>query len=289
MKRKSVLLLVVLSLCLSLITVGCAQDSDPGGKGVIKISNTPYSSDWPSIYITKYVTEDLGYQAELVEGDIGFMYIGLAEGDIDIYPSCWIVNLHKTYKDKYGDKIEYAGINYENAVSGVGVPAYVDIDSLEDLKGNGAMFGNKIIGIEPSAGLMLTTQKAMEEYGLDDEYELVQGSTAGMLAELKRATMSEEPILFLPWRPHTLFQEFDVKILEDPKGVLVPDDVYIGVKPDLKDRAPDLYKFAQNFKIEISEIERIMHEGNNNEKEIAALSRQWVDDNQDKIDQWLGQ
>ena len=65
MKRKSVLFIVILGLCLSLITVGCAQDSDRDGKSVIKISNTPYSSDWPSVYITKYVTEDLGYKSRV--------------------------------------------------------------------------------------------------------------------------------------------------------------------------------------------------------------------------------
>ena len=56
------------------------------------------------------------------------MYIGLAEGDIDLLPFLLDCKFTKTYKDKYGDKIEYAGINYENAVSGIGVPAYVDIE-----------------------------------------------------------------------------------------------------------------------------------------------------------------
>lgn len=289
MKRKSILSLVILALLLPIFALGCGQNSDGDEKTVIKIGKPPYASDWPCCYIVKLVTEDLGYEAEFVEGDIGFMYTGLAEGDINLYPSCWIVNLHKTYKEKYGDKIEYAGIIYENAVSGIGAPAYVDIDSLEDLKGNGEMFDNKIIGIEPSAGLMLSTENAMEAYDLEDEYELVQGSTAGMLAALEKATNKKEPILFLPWRPHTMFQQFDIKILEDSQGIFVPDDVYMGVNPDFKEKAPDLYKFAQNFKIEISEIERIMDEGESKEDKIAELSRQWIDDNQGQIDEWIGQ
>ncbi len=217
------------------------------------------------------------------------MFTGVAEGDIDIYPACWIVNLHKPYKDKYGDKIEYVGPHYKNAPSGIGAPAYVDIDSLDDLKGNGEMFGNKIIGIEPSAGLMLATERAMEAYGLEDEYELVQGSTAGMLAAVEKATNNEEPILFLPWRPHAMFQEFDIKFLEDPKDTFIPDDVYIGLNPSFKEKAPDLYKFAQNFKMDINEIESIIKESNENEDKIAELCRQWIDDNQGQIDEWIGQ
>src|SRR5690554_1643795 len=139
MKRKSILSLVIMILMLPLIALGCGQpdeNTEPGAGGdekpVIKIGKPPYASDWPCCYIVKLVTEDLGYEAEFVEGDIGFMYTGLAEGDINIYPSCWIVNLHKPYKEKYGDKIEYAGIVYKNAVSGIGAPDYVGIDSLEE-------------------------------------------------------------------------------------------------------------------------------------------------------------
>jgi glycine betaine/proline transport system substrate-binding protein len=286
-KRKSILFLVVLALVIPVFALGCGgQQGD--AKPVIKVGIPPYSSDWPACYITKYVAEDLGYDAQFVEGDIGFMYTGLAEGDIDIYPSCWIVNIHVPYKERFGDKIEYTGIAYKDAISGIAVPAYVDIDSLDDLKGNGKMFGNRIVGIEPSAGLMLTTEKAMEAYGLNDEYKLVQGSTAGMLAALDKATNNKEPILFLPWRPHSMFQQFDIKVLEDPKGIFVPDDVYTGVNPSLKEKAPDLYKFAQGFNMEISEIERIMVESDENEAKAAELARKWVDDNQAKINEWLG-
>ncbi|MGI5901705.1 MAG: glycine betaine ABC transporter substrate-binding protein [Desulfitobacteriia bacterium] len=288
MNRKSILIFITLVLFLPLIALGCTQEPAGEEKPVIKIGKSPYDSDWPACFIAKQVIEDLGYEAKFVEGDIGFLYTGLAEGDIDFYPSCWIVNLHKPYKEKYGAKIEYVGINYENAISGIGVPAYVtDINSLEDLKGNGKMFGNKIIGIEPSAGLMLSTEKALKEYGLEDEYKLVQGSTAGMLAAMEKATKNEEQILFLPWRPHTMFQQFDIKLLEDPKGIFIPDDVYIGVNPELKDKAPDIYKFAQNFKIEIEEVERIMQEGNSKEDKIAELARKWIDENQDQINEWV--
>lgn len=297
MKRKSILSLVILALVLPLIALGCAQDPgdtpEPGAGGdkatVIKIGKDPYPNAWPSTYIIKYVAEDLGYKAEFVEGDIGFMFTGVAEGDIDIFPDAWIINLHKPYKDRYGDKIEYAGINYKDAPSGIGAPAYVEIDSLAELQGKGEMFNNRIIGIEPSAGLMLATERAMEAYGLEDEYELVQGSTAGMLAAVEKATNNEDPILFLPWRPHTMFQQFDIKLLKDPKSIFKADDCYIAVNPSFKEKAPDLYKFAQNFKINISDIEKVMYEGDSKEDEMAKLSRQWVDDNQDKIDAWLSQ
>lgn len=289
MQRRTIFMLVGLALLLPLLILGCSQEQEGDKKPLIRVARTPYSSDWPCTYIVKYVAEDLGYKVDFVKGDIGFLYTGLAEDDIDLYPSCWIDNLHKPYKEKYGDKIDYPGVIYENAISGIGVPDYVDIENLADLKGKGEMFDNKIIGIEPGAGLMLSTVEAMKAYDLEGEYRLVQGSTSGMLASMDKAVKKQEPILFLPWRPHVMFQEFDIKVLKDDKGIFEPEDVYMGAATSLKEKAPDLYQYSENFKITINEIEKIELDGHSNEDEIAKIARQWVNDNQDKINEWSGQ
>jgi len=44
----------------------------------------------------------------------------------------------------------------------------------------------KITGIDPGAGIMEATQKAIDEYGLED-WNLVSGSSAAMTAALKKA------------------------------------------------------------------------------------------------------
>ena len=50
----------------------------------------------------------------------------------------------------------------------------------------GAQTDYKIIGIEPGAGIMKLTKTAIEDYGLDD-WQLIEGSSAAMVAELKKA------------------------------------------------------------------------------------------------------
>lgn len=53
----------------------------------------------------------------------------------------------------------------------------------------------KIVGIEPGAGLMALTNTVMEDYSLDN-WELLEGSSAAMVAELKKAYDAKEPIAF---------------------------------------------------------------------------------------------
>ena len=61
--------------------------------------------------------------------------------------------------------------------------------------------------------------KLLEDYELDD-WTLVEGSSAAMVAELKKAYMNQEPIIITGWSPHWMFSSFDLKYLEDPKGIL---------------------------------------------------------------------
>src|SRR3954469_18719337 len=56
----------------------------------------------------------------------------------------------------------------------------------------------KITGIDPGAGIMEATERAIEEYELTD-WDLVSGSGAAMTAALKKAYDKEEPIIITGW------------------------------------------------------------------------------------------
>jgi glycine betaine/proline transport system substrate-binding protein len=173
-------------------------------------------------HLWQNVLEDRGYEVEFEEiSDAAPLYAGLAGGDVDVYPSAWSEVTHADYMAEYGDQIEDLGAWYEGAVLTLAVPEYTDIDSIEDLAGNADMFGGRIVGIEPGAGLTRTTKESvMPAYGLTDSYELVESSTTAMLAELQAAVDAEEDIVVTLWRPFWAYSQFPMKDLEDPQGAL---------------------------------------------------------------------
>lgn len=216
----------------SLALAGCATGnqaaggSQEGGEDSLGTITLGYLPSWTDGLSTAYLLEDqlekIGYTVKMQElTEAGPLYAGLAQGDVDIYPSAWPELTHKSYMDKYGDKIEDLGEYYGGAKLTIAVPEYVDIDSIEDLTDNADRFGGKIYGIEPGAGLTAQTQDSMiPEYGLGDSYQLVTSSTAAMLTELDSAEAAQRDIVVTSWRPFWANDRYGLKDLEDPKGAM---------------------------------------------------------------------
>ncbi|MBT2474525.1 glycine betaine ABC transporter substrate-binding protein [Microbacterium sp. ISL-103] len=229
--KKKFLAITALGITASLALAGCSSDgaggTNSGGdgaedKGTITLGFLPSWTDGLSTaYLLQDQLEKIGYTVEMKTlTEAGPLYTGLAQGDVDMYPSAWPELTHAEYMDTYGDDIEDIGTYYENAKLTIAVPEYSELNSIEDLKGKGADFDGKIIGIEPGAGLPAQTEKMIPAYGLEDEYELVTSSTAAMLTELKTATDAQEDLVVTLWRPFWANEAFGMKDLEDPEGAM---------------------------------------------------------------------
>jgi glycine betaine/proline transport system substrate-binding protein len=274
---------------LLLMLIGVTIFSACGGGGsqdnqIIIIGHSPYDYELPSIEVTKILAEELGYAVEIVEGDIGFMFASLDTGDIDIWPGVWLPSIHKTYQEQYQDKYELGSAIFENAPIGWAVPKYVDIDSIEEIKGNEALFNGKVIGLEPGAGMMMVSEQIIDAYDLD--MELVSGSTSSMLAEAEYAVSQQEPIIILGWRPHTMMVKYDLKILDESKGYWEEDSQIWGINKKFADKAPEIYNLVKNFKMNIDDHEDfLLHvENGGNPSEWA---QQWIEAHRAEIDNWL--
>ncbi len=121
------------------------------------------------------------------------------------------------------------------------MPSYVDIDSIDQLKGNASRFDGRIYGIEPGAGLTRQTQEVMlPGYGMDGDFELVTSSTAAMLTELDSAIRSQDDIAVTLWRPFWANDTYDIKDLADPQGLMgEPESLHFLGTAGFAERFPD--------------------------------------------------
>jgi ABC-type proline/glycine betaine transport system substrate-binding protein len=146
---------------------------------------------WPEgeavSYLWQHVLENAGYTVELEYADAAPVFLGLSEGDYDVTLDVWLPLTHAAYVEQYGDDVVELGAWNDEAVLTVAVSADAPIDSLDELAENADLFGNRIVGIEPGAGLTAAMEDAViPGYGLED-MDFSTSSTPAMLSELARS------------------------------------------------------------------------------------------------------
>ncbi len=75
----------------------------------------------------------MGYKVELLSLSAAAMYEGLANGQGDAIFTAWLPLTHGEYMKQVGEQVEDLGPSYEGARIGLVVPAYVDINSIEEM------------------------------------------------------------------------------------------------------------------------------------------------------------
>lgn len=282
-------------VALALAAAGCGGgsetgDSGSGGSGgTITLGIIPSWTDGLSTaYLWKDVLEQKGYNVQIKGiSDAAPLYAGVANGDIDVYPSAWPEVTHKSYMEQFGDDLEDLGAYYDEAKLTMAVPEYTNISSIADLQGKSEMFDGRIVGIEPGAGLTEATKESViPKYGLGDSYELVTSSTTAMLAELQKATKSKEDIVVTLWRPFWANSEFPVKDLQDPKGALGPSEGLHAIATEgFSEEFPEVAKMMGNFKLddkEYGQLENMVVNVYGDGKEAEAVDA-WLKKNPDFV------
>ncbi|WP_404451667.1 glycine/betaine ABC transporter [Virgibacillus necropolis] len=145
-----------------------------------------------------------------------------------------------------------------------------------------------ITGIEPGAGITVTTENAIEEYESLKGWSLEQSSTAAMMTRLEEAIQKKEPIVITGWNPHWMFAKYkDLKYLKDPKGVYGETEMIKTLaRKGLKEDKPNAYKLLDQFHWEVEDMEGIMLESTETGDEISTVAKKWVEDHQDVVSEW---
>ncbi|WP_102027965.1 glycine betaine ABC transporter substrate-binding protein [Salirhabdus sp. Marseille-P4669] len=144
-----------------------------------------------------------------------------------------------------------------------------------------------ITAIEPGAGVVAATETAVEEYENLSGWEVATSSSGAMATALGDAIDNEEPIVVTGWTPHWKFAKYDLKYLEDPKGVFgEAETINTFVKEGLEEEKPNAYKILDQFNWTTADMEAVMLDISNGMSEEEA-SQKWVDENQEKVAEWI--
>ncbi|MBO1001448.1 glycine betaine ABC transporter substrate-binding protein [Pseudogracilibacillus auburnensis] len=145
-----------------------------------------------------------------------------------------------------------------------------------------------ITGIEPGAGISVTTERAIEEYETLEGWSVELSSTAAMMSELDKAIEQEEPIIITGWNPHWMFAKYpDMKYLDDSKEIYGGEEgINTLTRLGLEEENPEAYKLINQFEWEVEDMENIMYEAQETGEEVEEVAKRWVADNEEKVAVW---
>jgi len=238
--------------------------------------------------LAKAVLEEKGYDVKLINADVAPVFAAVAKGNADLFMEVWEPITHKPYMEKFGDQVEHLGTIYDQGLLGLVVPAYVTINSIDELNSVKDKFDGKIIGINPGAGIMNITKDVIKDYSLD--YELVASSEAGMLASLKKAYDKQEWVVVTGWKPHTMFARYDLKILEDPKKVMgEAETISVIATKGWAGENPELATFFKNFKMNDDLLGSLMVAVESNPGKESEAAKEWYHQHKELVDSWFSE
>jgi len=274
--------LVILSLLLT-FSVSNAY----AGKRV-KLAYVEWACATASTNVVKAVLQEkMGYRVKEMAVSAAAMWQATASGNVDGFVTAWLPSTHKSYLNGVKGKVEIAGTLFSGARIGLVVPKYVTINSIAEINAHADKFDGKIIGIDPGAGLMSSTEKVLKDYGLTN-MRLMEGSGAIMTASLANAFKRKQWVVVTGWSPHWKFARWPLKYLEDPKKIYGDAElIQTIVHKDLKKNKPDVYAFLKNFKWPENGLQTVMGWNTQDDADPYENAKRYLKENPDVVKKWL--
>lgn len=254
----------------------------------VELAYVEWACATASIYVVQAVLQErMNYNVDITPVPAAVMWTALAAGDVDGITTAWLETTHGHYLEEVRDRVVDLGSNLKGTRIGLVVPGYVPFTSILDLEVNGEMIDYEIIGIDPGAGLMSATERVIEEYGLNN-FTLIEGSDATMTAALSDAINNNRWVVVTGWTPHWKFGEWDLKYLEDPKGIYGGEEyIHTVVRQGLKEDMPEVYEFLDNFEWTPEDMQTVMSWNEDPTTDPYQNAVRWINENQNKVNEWL--
>jgi len=294
LSRKVATLAILLAV--NTFAVAAAQATDAASCKAVRFSDVGWTDITATTAIASTIFSGLGYQPKTQVLSVPVTYTSLKNKDIDVFLGNWMPTMETDRKPYVEDKsIEVTGVNLTGAKYTLAVPTKLWDAGLKDFSDIAKFkdkLAGKIYGIEPGndGNRLILDMIAGNKFGLKG-FELVESSEQGMLAQVERAGVRSEPIVFLGWEPHPMNTKYALKYLTGGDDVFGPNfggaTIYTNVRAGWPAACPNAAKFIGNlkFSLDIEDVVMgyILNDGLDGEK----AAQKWLKANPSAWGGWL--
>ncbi len=279
--------------CLFIVAATQAR-ADPESCKTVHFADIGWTDVSATTAITARIVKGLGYQPKIDILSVPIAFLSLKDKDVDVFLGNWMPNQQSEIAP-YKSVIDVLGANLTGARYTLAVPqetydaglhSFADIAKFKD------QLGGKIYGIEPGNDgnrNILNIIKA-GKFGLAD-FDLVESSEQGMLAEVDRSIRRHKMIVFLAWEPHPMNTKYKIKYLDDPTDTFGPHNGEESVLTDVRSgylaACPNVGTLLKNLHFSLPIEDSLMNDILNNGKDPSEAAETWLKANPDAWSAWL--
>ncbi|MGB3406716.1 MAG: choline ABC transporter substrate-binding protein [Jannaschia sp.] len=283
--------LTLTSSVLALVTAAAQADCTE-----VTFSDVGWTDITATTAAATVVLEALGYETDVKVLSVPVTYTSMAAGDIDVFLGNWMPTMEADiapYRD--AGTVETVRANLEgakytlavnDAAQALGIASFGDIAAYADA------LDSKIYGIEPGndGNRLIQSMIDADAFGLSD-FEVVESSEQGMLAQVDRLSDRQEPIVFLGWEPHPMNSTFKLTYLEGGDDFFGPNlggaTVFTNTRAGYVEECPNVGKLLENMSFSLAMENEIMGAILNDGTDPNEAAQAWLAANVGVLDGWL--
>ena len=306
-KTAAVAATMVLSIGQIALAGNVPESTDP-----IKVINNDWTGQLFSTAVMGGVLEEMGYNVEYVSAGALPQHPGIAQGNLHLQTEVWTNNVGDLYPGlvEKGDIVVVGDLGLEPKEGWIyppymekkcpGLPSYQALFDCQQAFANASTFPKgRLITYPADWG----TRSRDLVASIDMPFEPIPGGSEGaMMAELKAAYATEEPILMMIWQPHWIFADLDLNWVEWNKieGECVEEkqdkdtacgfqqaEVHKVVWGGFEEKWPAAFKMASSFTLTNEDENWAIFEVDNNGRDVNDVATEWLAKNEATWRGWI--
>ena len=286
----------MLAMAVSVAVSAPAFAAEPESCKTVRFSDVGWTDITATTAATTTVLEALGYDTDIKVLSVPVTYTSLKNGDIDIFLGNWMPTMEGDIAPYREDgsvetvRENLEGAKYTLATNAAG--AALGIDDFSKIAANMDALDGKIYGIEPGndGNRIILDMISSDAFGLED-FELVESSEQGMLAQVARNDRRDKPVVFLGWAPHPMNANFELTYLAGGDDHFGPDfggaTVYTNVRKGYVDECANVGMMLKNLKFSLEMENEIMGAILDDGEEPSKAAEAWLKQHPEMIETWL--
>ncbi|WP_304618445.1 choline ABC transporter substrate-binding protein [Paracoccus sediminilitoris] len=287
---------IIATVAIGASVAGTAAAAEPESCSQIVFSDVGWSDITATTALASTVLQALGYETETRILSVPVTYTAMATDDVDVFLGNWMPTMEADiapYRDEGTVdtvRTNLTGAKYTLATNKAG--ADLGIDDFSKIAEHKDALEGKIYGIEPGndGNRLLLEMVAGDQFGMGT-FEVVESSEQGMLAQVQRASNSDEPVVFLGWEPHPMNAQFEMTYLTGGDDIFGPDlggaEVRTNTRAGYVEECPNVGKFLQNLEFTLAMENEVMGKILNDGQDPMEAAKDWLKANPDAATPWL--